>query len=123
VEVFARQRSSDDRPGTCRPRASAGKKRDEDAGTAGPGAWIERVEHGWFERQRDSRTVTRFTISPERPTMPEGAQAGEREGQHPVEVPATGIRYEPDPACIVLETGVVEGSDRWTWGWRHALLR
>ena len=70
----------------------------------------ERLEERWIQRQRDAGTVARFAVRPERSTMGERREPGEREWEDPRPRSAARIRHEAHAASVVLEPRVVERS-------------
>jgi hypothetical protein len=88
-----------------------------------PGAGSDAVEYRALQRQSDPRPVARLAVGAEGPAVTQRREAAERERQHPAKVSAARVCHEPDPARIVLELRVVEGTDRGESMWRHPRLR
>jgi hypothetical protein len=123
AQPLARERLGDDRPGSRRSTAPARQEGNDDSGPLSARAGNNGFQEGRLQWKRDTRPIARLTIGPERAAMAERRQAAQRKGQHPLEVAATGVRDEPDPARIVFELRVVERSVRRASVLRHARLR
>ena len=70
---------------------------------------IEDAHERRRQGQEDPGAVARGAVGGEGAAMTEGAEAAERQGEHPGAGPAAGVRDEPDPAGVVLVARVVEG--------------
>ena len=106
------ERRLHERPGTLLRPAGPWQEQRDDARPRRPrSSPRDQRQQRARERQRDPGAIARHPVGPERATVAEGRQAGQRQRQHALVRPAARVRDEPDATGVVLEAFLVQRGD------------